>query len=65
VQRAALRAADERIPLKGLLATDPLVAQRLSLSDLDSVFDDAYLLRNVPAVIARLDDLEVRLDGPR
>ena len=31
VQRAALRAADERAPLRDLLAVDPAVAQRLSL----------------------------------
>jgi adenylosuccinate lyase len=58
VQRAALRAADERIPLQGLLATDPGVAGRLSLAQLDACFDDAVLLRHVPAVIARLDSLE-------
>ena len=32
VQRAALRAADERAPLRDLLAVDPAVAQRLSLT---------------------------------
>jgi adenylosuccinate lyase len=58
VQRAALRAADERIPLEGLLATDPQVAARLSLAQLDACFDDAVFLRHVPAVIARLDSLE-------
>jgi adenylosuccinate lyase len=63
VQRAALRAADERIPLQGVLATDPAVAQKLSLADLDAAFDDAAVLRNVPAVIARLDALEVRPNG--
>jgi adenylosuccinate lyase len=62
VQRAALRAADERIPLQGVLATDPVVARKLSLADLDAAFDDAAVLRNVPAVIARLDALEVRPD---
>jgi adenylosuccinate lyase len=55
VQRGALRAADERRPLRELLATDPAVAQRLSLMQLDSCFDDAAFLRNVPTVIARLD----------
>jgi adenylosuccinate lyase len=59
VQRAALRAADERIPLEGLLATDPQVAGRLSLAQLDACFDDAVHLRHVPAVIARLDGIEV------
>jgi adenylosuccinate lyase len=61
VQRAALRAADERVPLHGLLATDPTVAQKLSLADLDGCFDDAAVLRHVPAVIARLDALEAAI----
>ncbi len=55
VQRAALRAADERAPLRDLLALDPAVAQRLSLADLDACFDEGTFLRNVHAVIARLD----------
>jgi adenylosuccinate lyase len=58
VQRNALRAADERVQLHGLLATDPAVAQKLPLADLDACFDDARGLRHVPAVIARLDALE-------
>ena len=58
VQRNALRAADERVPLKGLLATDPAVAARLPLGELDRCFDDAEVLRHVPGVIARLDALE-------
>ena len=61
VQRNALRAADERVPLQGLLATDPQCAQRLPLSALDACFDDAAVLRHVPAVIARLDGLEAAL----
>jgi adenylosuccinate lyase len=59
VQRAALRAADERKPLRELLAVDPSVAAHLRLADLDACFDDASFLRHVPAVIARLDSLEV------
>ncbi len=55
VQRAALRAADERSPLRELLAVDPAVAQKLSLEDLDACFDEATFLRNVHAVIERLD----------
>jgi adenylosuccinate lyase len=61
VQRNALRAADERVPLSGLLATDPVVAQKLSLNELDACFDDAAVLRHVPAVIARLDALEAEI----
>jgi adenylosuccinate lyase len=58
VQRASLRAADERRQLRELLATDPEVAARLSLAQLDGCFDDAAFLRHVPEVIARLDRLE-------
>jgi adenylosuccinate lyase len=57
VQRAALRAADERAPLRELLAVDPVVAQKLPLADLDACFDESTFLRNVHAVIARLDTL--------
>lgn len=63
VQRHALRAADERVPLHGLLATDPAVAARLPLAEVDACFDDAAVLRHVPDVIARLDVLEARLPG--
>ena len=58
VQRNALRAADERVPLQGLLQTDPDVAQRLSLEQLDACFDDERVLRHVPTVIARLSVIE-------
>ncbi len=58
VQRNALRAADERVQLHRLLAIDPEVAGRVSLSRLDACFDDAGFLRHVPAVIARLDVLD-------
>ena len=58
VQRAALKAADERRPLRELLAVDPAVASKLRLIDLDACFDDAAFLRHVPAVIARLDALD-------
>jgi adenylosuccinate lyase len=61
VQRNALRAADERVPLKGLLATDPAVASKLALADLDACFDDGVILRHVPQVIARLDALEAAI----
>jgi adenylosuccinate lyase len=57
VQRAALRAADERAALRDLLALDPVVAQRLSLADLDACFDERTFLRNVHTVIARLDTI--------
>ena len=65
VQRAALRAADERKPLRELLAFDPAVAAHLRLADLDACFDDASFLRHVPAVIARLDSLEAEIHAAR
>src|SRR5207247_3318164 len=60
VQRAALRASDERRPLRELLALDPLVARRLSLEALDACFDDSAALRHVPSIIARPEALERR-----
>ncbi len=54
VQRSALRAADERRPLQGVLATDPVVAQRLTLEQLDACFDESAFLTHVPTIIARL-----------
>jgi len=58
VQRCALRAADERSPLRDLLATEPVVARLLPLSRLDACFDDATFLRHAPAIVARLDAIE-------
>ncbi|HEX7222076.1 MAG TPA: adenylosuccinate lyase [Candidatus Limnocylindrales bacterium] len=65
VQRAALRAADERRPLRELLALEPTVASRLKLTDLDACFDDAAFLRHVPTVLARLDSLEADIHVTR
>ncbi len=61
VQGAALRASDERRPLRDLLALDPRVAQCLSLQQLDACFDSAAFVAHVPAAMARLDGLEARL----
>jgi adenylosuccinate lyase len=57
VQRAAIRAADERRPLATLLAEDPDVVEALGDRGLAACFDDAALLRHVPDVLARLDAL--------
>jgi adenylosuccinate lyase len=59
VQRCALRAADERLGLRDLLATEPVVARNLSLGRLDACFDEASFLRHAPAIVARLDMIEV------
>jgi adenylosuccinate lyase len=63
VQRQALRAADERVPLRDLLAVDPAVARKLSLEALDACFDEASFLRHVPEVIARLDRLSAAAES--
>ena len=65
VQRASMKAADERAPLHDVLAVDPAVAGRLSLAALDACFDDAAFLRHAPEVIARLDGLAVELEARR
>jgi adenylosuccinate lyase len=65
VQRAALKAADERRPLRDLLAIDATVAAKLTLTDLDACFDDQAFLRHVPTVIARLDSLEAEVHVAR
>ena len=57
VQRAALRAADERRGLRELLAADPDVAARLSDEALAACFDESHFLRNVATAMARLDQL--------
>ena len=61
VQTAALRASDERRPLRDLLATEPTVAARLSLARLDACFEDATFLRHAQVGIGRLDRLEAEL----
>ena len=58
VQRDALAAADTRRPFRELLAADPAVSDTLPSASLEACFDDAHLLRNVPAVVARLDALQ-------
>jgi adenylosuccinate lyase len=65
VQRAALRAADERRPLRELLAVDPTVAKKLRLAELDACFDDSAFLSHIPTVIARLDSLEAEVHVAR
>jgi adenylosuccinate lyase len=65
VQRASLQAADERRPLRELLALDSVVARKLTLAQLDACFDDRRHLTHVPAVIARLEALEATPAGVR
>jgi adenylosuccinate lyase len=65
VQRASLQAADERRPLRDLLAVDSVVARKLTLAQLDECFDDRRHLGHVPTVIARLDTLVAATVGAR
>ncbi len=58
VQRNALAAADARRPLVELLASDPAVSKALPVASLEACFDDAQLLRNVPAIVARLQAIQ-------
>jgi adenylosuccinate lyase len=60
VQRAALRAADERRPLRELVAGDTAVTGALSADHIAACFDEGQLLRHVDAVLARLDGLAAR-----
>jgi len=58
VQRAALRAADERRPLRELIEADADVTRVLDARSIADCFDEAHLLRHVESIIARLDALE-------
>ena len=60
VQRSALRAADERRPLRDLLQADPEVTAALDDATIEACFDDAAHLGHVPAVI----ELRVYRRGP-
>jgi adenylosuccinate lyase len=60
VQRAALRAADEREPLRELVTADATVTSVLTGDQIAECFDERVLLRNVRHVISRLDALEER-----
>lgn len=57
VQRNALRAWDESVPLRQLLAGDPEVT--LSATDLDRVLSPEWFLRNSDVVFDRLDALHL------
>ena len=58
VQRAALRAADERRPLRELVEQDADVAAALSVDQITACFDEKHLLRHVEKVMERLERLE-------
>ncbi|MEP7378700.1 MAG: adenylosuccinate lyase [Chloroflexota bacterium] len=54
VQRAALKAADERRQLRELIEADESVTSRLSADQIAACFDIDQLLRNVELIIDRL-----------
>jgi adenylosuccinate lyase len=58
VQRAALRAADERRQLRELVQADTSVTDVLTPEQIAQCFDERQLLRNVEQVLHRLDALE-------
>jgi adenylosuccinate lyase len=60
VQRAALRAADERRPLRELVEADAAVTGVLDAARIAACFDEGELLRHVDEVLARLDGLRER-----
>lgn len=60
VQRNALRAADERRPLRELAEADPDVTGTLSAARLAACFDDGAYLVHIEEVIGRLSRLERR-----
>jgi adenylosuccinate lyase len=64
VQRAALRAADERRPLRELVEADADVARVLDGEVVAACFDEAHLLRHVDDVIGRLETLEDPAHAP-
>ncbi|MDQ3449165.1 MAG: adenylosuccinate lyase [Chloroflexota bacterium] len=61
VQRAALRASDERRPFRELIEADADVTGALPAATLAACFDEGHLLRHVPGVIARLDRLAMEV----
>jgi adenylosuccinate lyase len=63
VQRAALRAADERRQLRELIETDESVTSRLSADQVGACFDIDHLLRNVETIIARLEGEAAHVAG--
>ncbi len=61
VQRAALQAADERRPLRDVLASEPRVCERLPRTSVEACFDEAAFLIHVPTVMGRLDAIDPKV----
>ena len=65
VQRAALRAADERRPLRELVEGDRDVTAALTPTQIAACFDESHLLRHAESLISRLDAVEDPAHAPR
>jgi adenylosuccinate lyase len=63
VQRAALRAADERRQLRELIEADESVTAKLSADQIAACFDIDQLLRNVATIIDRLQGEAAHVAG--
>ncbi len=63
VQRASLRAADERRQLRELVEADETVTRHLSADQIAACFDIDHLLRNVETIIARLEGEAAHVAG--
>jgi len=65
VQRAALRAADERRQLRELVEADPAVTSALSEAQINACFDVSRLLIHAKTLIDRLEQLEEHAHAAR
>jgi adenylosuccinate lyase len=65
VQRAALRAADERRPLRELIGEDERATAVLDQRAIDECFDERTLLAHVEEIIGRLDRLAEQQEETR
>ncbi len=54
VQRNAMRTWETKIPLRTTLGEDAEITALLSTNELDAIFDDARMLKNVDAIFARI-----------
>ena len=58
VQRSAMKAWEEQLPFRDLLAADAEVMRWMTVSDLDACFDPAYQLRHMGVIFDRVAALE-------
>ena len=58
VQRSAMKAWEEQLPFRDLLAADAEVMRWMTVSDLDECFDPGYQLRHMGVIFDRVAALE-------